>query len=81
MKKNGVTSKIDDVFTQRGGLFHVLPLTVHLFYGAWLVGRWDYRPLGTGFITNWDLVGVAPMGFGVLGLQVLGPGLHNKIEG
>ena len=27
---NGATSKIDDVFTEHGGLLHVLPLIVHL---------------------------------------------------
>ena len=27
---NGVSSKIDDVLAEDGGLLHVLPLTVHL---------------------------------------------------
>ena len=27
---NGVTSKIDDVLTEHGGLLHVLPLAVNL---------------------------------------------------
>ena len=39
--ENNVTSKIDDVLTEHGGLFHVLPLTVHMRFvllDKWVVG-------------------------------------------
>ena len=53
--ENGVSSKIDDVLPEDCGLFHVLPLAVHLQ---------DFSvspsPLGVIWVLNW--VGVGPGG-------------------
>ena len=71
---NGATSKIDDIHIELGGLPHVLPLNVHLFYGGQVEGTILARvyvvaysilvsalgPLGL----YWDLVGVGAMEFG-----------------
>ena len=59
---NDTASKIDDVFTEHGGLLHVLPLAVHLKFFLLDKGWWG------GVVAHEILVSV---------LRGLGPGLDN----
>ena len=75
-----VTSKIDDVLTEHGGLLHVLPLAVHLRFFGWTSRGGHSEPFLLFEVYEILVSAQGPLVFGFLGLGLrgLGPGLDNK---
>ena len=49
---NGATSKIDDVLSEYGGLLHVLPIAVHLFFDRQVGGNILSKFCSLGFVVG-----------------------------